>query len=239
MLATEVRDFWNALVNIQWSDSIEGRNWVMSYFIEVGAPMRKAIIEYIKALPDDPVQREKRLNYLEYWNSDSQKAYTVGHGIFSVWFHVSDPTSMALVHTGVLILIAMFSIGLFTRVTSVLVWVATVGYIHRTQQILFGMDTMMNILLFYLMIGNSGATLSVDRLIARYRATRASLKRSGTIDVNTRAFLACPPPSQSRGICHSSDPGPFLLHLHGGRTEQVEGGRVVERTGVLGCRRQP
>ena len=71
---------------------------------------------------------------------------------------------MALIHTGVLIAIFLFTIGLFTRVTSVLVWVATVGYIHRTQQVLFGMDTMMNILLVYLMIGN-WAALSVDRLI--------------------------------------------------------------------------
>jgi hypothetical protein len=107
---------------------------------------------------------------------------------------------MALVHTGILIAIALFTIGLFTRVTSVLVWIATVGYIHRTQQVLFGMDTMMNILLFYLMIGNSGAALSIDRLIARYRAVRASLRRNGTIDANTRAFLAYPLPSANTGF---------------------------------------
>ena len=117
-----------------------------------------------------------------------------------MWFHVSDPTEMALIHTGVLILIFLFTIGLFTRVTSVLVWLATVSYIHRTQQVLFGMDTMMNILLFYLMIGNSGAALSMDRLIARYRAVRASLRRSGSIDENTRAFLASPQPSMSAGL---------------------------------------
>jgi hypothetical protein len=65
---------------------------------------------------------------------------------------------------------------------------------------LFGMDTMMNILLFYLMIGNSGAALSVDRLIARYRAARASLARSGTIDSATQAFLAVPPRSRGAGF---------------------------------------
>ena len=54
---------------------------------------------------------------------------------------------MAVVHVGVLILILLFTLGLFTRVTSVLVWLAAVRYIHRTQQVLFGMDTMMNILL--------------------------------------------------------------------------------------------
>jgi hypothetical protein len=200
LIAVEAGAFWMALDNIKWSDSIEGRKWMLTYLMEVGLPMRKAIIEYINALPEDPTLRNKRLDYMEYWNSDSRKAYTEGSGIFSLWFHVSDPTQMALVHTGVLILITLFTIGLFTRVTSVLVWVATVGYIHRSQQILFGMDTMMNILLFYLMIGNSGAALSVDRLIARYRATRASLMRLGTLDANTRAFLAYPPPSASAGF---------------------------------------
>src|SRR5688572_27161852 len=62
------------------------------------------------------------------------------------------------------------------------------------------MDTMMNILLFYLMIGNSGGALSLDRLIARYRAARASLRRGGTIDDATRAYLASPPPSKSAGF---------------------------------------
>jgi hypothetical protein len=173
---------------------------MFTYFLEASPPLRTTLVQYIKDLPEDAKERKELLDYLEYWNSDPRLAYTKGHGIFSVWFHVSDPTWMAIVHTGVLILIAMFTIGLFTRVTSVLVWVATIGYLHRTQQILFGMDTMMNILLFYLMMGSCGAALSVDRLIARYRATRASLRRSGAIDANTRAFLAYPPPSASCGF---------------------------------------
>ena len=58
----------------------------------------------------------------------------------------------------------LFTVGLCTRVTS---RAHLAGGGRRTstatQQVLFGMDTMMNILLFYLMIGNSGAALSVDR----------------------------------------------------------------------------
>jgi hypothetical protein len=199
-IAAEVRAFWNALARIRWSDQIEGRKFVFNYFCESTPMLRRSLIDYIDNLPENPTERNKQLDYLEYWNSDAQKANHIGRGIFSVWFHVSNPTQMALVHTLVLIVIALFTIGLATRVTSVLVWVATVGYIHRTQQVLFGMDTMMNILLFYLMIGNSGAALSIDRLIARYRAVRASLRRSGTIDANTRAFLAYPPPSMSAGF---------------------------------------
>ncbi len=72
----------------------------------------------------------------------------------------------------------LFTIGFCTRVTSVLSWLAVLFYIMRTQQIVFGMDTMMNILLFYLMIAPCGAALSVDRLIARYRAAKA-IARNG------------------------------------------------------------
>src|SRR5205814_4524683 len=123
-----------------------------------------------------------------------------GNPTFSIWFHVTDPVGMAVAHGVILVIIFLFAVGFCTRVTSVLTWLAAVGYIHRTQQVLFGMDTMMNILLFYLMIGNSGAAMSIDRLIARYRAARASLRRSGTIDEPTRAFLAAPPPSVSAGF---------------------------------------
>lgn len=206
-VAAEAGAFWDTLKRQRFSDE-DGRKFVLNYFIEVSPQMRRALVDFINTLPEDPAARKKRLDFMEYWNSDSRKAHQIGHGIFSFWFHVTDPTSMAAIHAGVLVLILLFTIGLFTRVTSVLVWIATVCYIHRTQQILFGMDTMMNIILFYLMIGNSGAALSIDRLIARYRASRASLLRSGGIDANTRAFLACPPPSSSAGL------GLRLIQIH-------------------------
>ena len=109
--------------------------------------------------------------------------------------------------TNILIMV-LFTFGLFTRVTSVLTWLAVIGYIHRTQQVLFGMDTMMNILLIYLVVGDSGAALSVDRLVARCRAVRASLARTGTIDAGTRAFLDRPPPSSGAGL------GVRLIQIH-------------------------
>ena len=201
-LVDEIRAFWNSLSQdrVKWTDPNRDRTYVIVHFMEISWPSRQALLGFINELPANDAERKARLDYIEYWNNDPTKAYRIGYPIFSLWFHVTDPTEMALVHTGVLILILLFTIGLFTRVTSVLVWLATVSYIHRTQQVLFGMDTMMNILLFYLMIGNSGAALSIDRLIARYRAVRASLRRSGTIDAPTRAFLAYPPPSASAGL---------------------------------------
>jgi hypothetical protein len=200
MIASEMAAFRKVLDDVRWTNQEFGKDYVFNHLVEVSPNIRKAMVEYLNTLPEDPEQRKQLLDYLEYWNSDYRKAHSVGKGIFSVWFHVTDPTQMALVHTGVLVVIVLFTIGLFTRMTSILVWLATVSYIHRTQQVLFGMDTMMNILLFYLMIGNCGAALSIDRLIARYRAARASLRRSGTLDHNTRAFLAYPPPSVTAGF---------------------------------------
>ncbi len=197
-IAAEIRAFWDVLPDNRADNS--ARAYVLNHFTEVTPEVRTALVDFLYALPADPADRAKKIDYLDYWNNEPEKAVRTGHNIFSVWFHVTDPTQMALIHTGILFAMVLFTVGLFTRVTSVIVWLAVVGYIHRTQQILFGMDTMMNVLLFYLMIGNSGAAFSLDRLIARYRAVRASLRRTGTIDPATRAFLAAPPPSQSAGF---------------------------------------
>jgi hypothetical protein len=202
-VADEVRAFCATLP----ADPIP-RTYVLEHYMEISPEVRKSLLQFLHALPADEAARMKKIDYLEHWNNEPEKAVRTGHTIFSVWFHVSDPTQMAVIHAAVLAVIVLFTLGLFTRVTSVLTWLAVVGYIHRSQQILFGMDTMMNILLFYLMIGNSGAALSLDRLIARYRAARASLRRTGTIDAPTRVFLASPPPSKGAGF------GLRLIQVH-------------------------
>jgi hypothetical protein len=169
--------------------------YVIGHLVDLDQAHRRMFVQFLTSLPDDAGERNRLIDYLDYWNNDERKMFRHGQPIFSVWFHVTDPTQMALFHGAILFIIFLFTIGFCTRVTSVLTWIAVVGYIHRTNQILFGMDTMMNILLIYLMIGNSGAALSVDRLMARYRAARASLRRSGTIDEPTQAFLEQAPPS--------------------------------------------
>jgi hypothetical protein len=52
-----------------------------------------------------------------------------------------------------------------------------ISYIQRAPTSLFGMDTMMNLLMLYLIIAPSGAALSVDRLWNRYWATRQALRK--------------------------------------------------------------
>ncbi|MGL4421916.1 MAG: hypothetical protein ACRCZF_14715 [Gemmataceae bacterium] len=178
------------------------RQFVLNHLTEMELQSRKLFLEFIFDLPDNAAEREKRIDYLAFWNNEARRAYSIGHPIFSVWFHVTDPTTMAVIHGAILGIMLMFTLGICTRVTSVLTWFAAMSYIHRTQHVLFGMDTMMNLLLIYLMVGNCGATFSIDRLVRRYRAARHGLARSGngTIDSATRNYLHHVPKSVSAGF---------------------------------------
>ena len=202
-VADEIRTFRDLLP--KESDS---RKYVMNHLLELNPPQLKALASFLNTLPDDPAERNRIIDFLEYWNADPRLSYRQGTPVFSVWFHVTDPTEMAVLHGLFLIVLLLFTIGCFTRVTSVLTWLITISYIQRGQQVLFGQDVMMNILVIYLMVGNSGAALSVDRLIARYRAVRACLRRSGAIDPATRAFLNGHPLSTGAGF------GIRLIQIH-------------------------
>lgn len=177
------------------------RSYVLNHLIEMSPDQRTAFVNFVRDLITmSPEERAARLDYLEYWNTDSKLVNRMGTGSFSIWYHITDPVEMGVAHGVILLIMLLFTMGVFTRVTAVLTWLAAISYIHRTSQVLFGMDTMMNILLFYCMIGNCGAALSVDRLIKRYLVVRESLRRSGTIDARTLAYLDQPPPSVSAGF---------------------------------------
>lgn len=208
-VADEVEAFFRTLPQGSREDAQAARGYIYSHLNELSPAQRTAFLDFLKDLPTlDPAERDQRLDYLEYWNQEARYAHRLGNPIFSIWFHVTDPTGMAVAHAVALVVFFLFTVGFCTRVTSVLTWLAAISYIHRTQQVLFGMDTMMNILLFYLMIGNSGAAMSVDRVVNRYRAVRASLRRSGAIDPATLAYLERPPLSVTAGFAQR------LLQVH-------------------------
>ncbi|MCU0706094.1 MAG: hypothetical protein MUF18_19195 [Fimbriiglobus sp.] len=187
------------------------RTIVITYLRFLGPTLRDNLLAFLRDTTADRVpafERERRIAYLERWGYEERFLDRTGHAVFSIWFHITEPGEMVAVHAAVLVVMVMFTLGLFTRVTAVLTWVAAVGYLHRNPQVLFGQDTMMNILLIYCMIANSGAALSLDRVIARYRAVRASLARSGGIDATCAAFLNAPPPSVSSGFAQR------LLQVH-------------------------
>lgn len=178
----------------------DDRQYILNYFLELDGLGRSELVSFLDKLPADAAERKAAIDYVSYWGFDRSKTIRQGQPIFSMWFHLTGPTEMAVAHAIAIAIMVLFTLGLWTRVTAVLTWFAAVNYIHRTQYVLFGMDTMSNILLIYLMIGNSGGALSLDRLIARARAVRESLRRTGQIDGATAEFLARPTPTMSAGL---------------------------------------
>ncbi len=196
IVAAEIEEFFLSLPKKDVD-----RGFVLNHLIEMSPEQRDSFIKFLRHLTAlSPEERLEHLDYLEYWNVDKEVVDRQGNPTFSIWYHITDPTSMAVTHAVILLIMLLFTFGAFTRVTSVLTWLAAVSYIHRTQQVLFGMDTMMNILLFYCMIGNSGAALSIDRLVNRFRAVKASLGRSGMLEPATVEYLNHPPLSVSAGF---------------------------------------
>src|SRR5262249_49140479 len=106
------------------------------------------------------------------WGANPRQTAATGHYLWSIWFHLTDPTWMRLVHGAVLVIMFSFAVGFCTRITSVLSWLAVVWHIPPAPPPLFRVDQMMVVITLYVAIGPSGAALSLDRLLARYRAKR-------------------------------------------------------------------
>jgi hypothetical protein len=90
----------------------------------------------------------------------------------SYLYYVQSPAVLWTLHVAALVALAMFALGLFSRITSVLAFIITISYANRTPAALFGLDVINAMLALYLMLGPSGACYSLDRLIARWRAGR-------------------------------------------------------------------
>jgi hypothetical protein len=127
-----------------------------------------------------------------YMPSDGWGGPTVlveGNPIWSVFYHVSDPRWIWAIHVAILVAMALFTVGFCTPITSVLAWAGALCYVQRAPMTLFGQDTMMVILLTYLMIGPSGAALSVDRWLERRRANRRGEPDSGQAPAMSANFI--------------------------------------------------
>lgn len=84
------------------------------------------------------------------------------------WFESS--WALWTVHVAALVVFAMLTVGLFTRVVAVLAWLAAMSYVGRATGALFGLDQINVMLAMYLAVGPSGDAFSVDRWLKERRA---------------------------------------------------------------------
>ena len=92
---------------------------------------------------------------------DAIQSLQQGEAIYSLLFAVSDQW-LSTVHWTCFTIAVLFSLGVLTRITSVLAFIITVSYSNRVPVANFGLDQILAILCLYLAIGPSGAVLSVD-----------------------------------------------------------------------------
>jgi len=98
-----------------------------------------------------------------------------GNYYWSIYYHVTNPGLIVAIHVFFLLHMLLFALGLATRYTGAITWIGAMSYVQRANSTVFGLDTMMMILLLYLQIGPSGARYSLDRMISKWWARRKGL----------------------------------------------------------------
>ncbi len=88
---------------------------------------------------------------------------------WSFWWLVDSPTAMWTIHAVVLVVMAMYALGLFTRVTTVSSVLAAISYVNRTPGALFGLDQLNIMLGLYLCLAPAGDAYSLDRWLQSKR----------------------------------------------------------------------
>ena len=107
-----------------------------------------------------------------------QESYT-----YSFWWIVADGW-MWPVYGLCMAVLLLFTLGLFTRLTSILSLLIVISFAHRVPQATFGLDQINVMLTLYLAIGPSGQALSLDRLIAGGRRGAASSRPAPSAGAN-------------------------------------------------------
>ncbi len=100
----------------------------------------------------------------------------IGQAICGSWSHFDLSNSNAWLygtHAVALVVFALFTLGLWTRVTSILAYLFVVSYANRATGSLFGLDQINAFLTLYLAVGDSGGTFSLDQW-SRRRAGQGS-----------------------------------------------------------------
>jgi len=102
------------------------------------------------------------------------------HGDSFVWsylWYFDSPVVLGTLHLAALTVFAMLTVGLYTRVTSVLAWLITLAYCHRLFGAFFGLDQVNAMLAMYVMLGPSGAVYSVDRWLSQRQRGEGGRRR--------------------------------------------------------------
>lgn len=96
---------------------------------------------------------------------------------WSFWLFVSDDW-LRPVWVACMVVLTLFTVGLWSRLTAVLAWAIVVSTVRRAEVATFGFDQIVSTWALYLAVtGASGQAVSIDRFVARFRLARAEAAR--------------------------------------------------------------
>jgi hypothetical protein len=93
----------------------------------------------------------------------SRLLYAGSPGMWTHFDWIQAPWAMVTAHVLALVVMFLFTIGLWTRVTAIVSFLLAVSYAHRATGALFGLDQILGFLTLYLAVGPSGAAFSLDQ----------------------------------------------------------------------------
>ena len=122
------------------------------------------------------------------WNADASFV-TTGQPYWSIFFHVENKGWIVAIHLFFMAASLLYAVGLWCAYTGPLCWLGAMSYAHRAWATVFGLDTMLLILLGYLLLAPTGAVFSMDRWLAVRRAKRLGLPEPA-VEPSIRANFA-------------------------------------------------
>ena len=128
------------------------------------------------AIVEGEAMRQLRTATLDPASAD---AGLLRSGDQSLYYYVDQPWLIWTLHIVFVVALVCFTIGLFSRTASIIVWAGHLSYIQRAVLIYFGFDAVVAMLTFYLMFAPTGAALSVDS-----RLTSAAKTRTADVGAN-------------------------------------------------------
>jgi len=103
---------------------------------------------------------------------------------------IQSPAVLWMLHLGALIVFALLTVGLYSRVMACLSLLITLSYIHRATGSLYGLDQCNAMLALYLAIGPCGEAYSLDRWLAARREGLRLPAAAPRINTNVAIRLA-------------------------------------------------
>ena len=122
-------------------------------------------------------------------STDTSRFLQRDHYTWSYLWYIRSPALLWTTHLVGLVIFGMLTVGMYSRITSILSWCIAISYCHRLEGALFGLDQLNVMLAMYLMIGPSGACYSIDRWRSTRRKTaKVSLPKSA---ISTNIATRC------------------------------------------------